>query len=85
MHIVYILKTHKDPAKTYVGITEDLEKRLKKHNDGLSYYSKRYAPWYVETYITFSNKMLAEDFEKYLKKGSGQAFTTKRLLPPRAK
>lgn len=85
MRIVYILKTHKDPAKCYIGITENLEKRLKQHNAELSYYSKRYTPWYVETYIVFSNKELAESFEKYLKAGSGQAFMTKRLLPARAK
>jgi len=83
MHIVYILKSHKDPAKCYVGITEDLEKRLEEHNSGLSYYSKRYAPWYVETFITFRDRKLAESFEVYLKKGSGQAFLTKRLLPRR--
>ena len=81
MHIVYILKSHKDAAKYYVGITTDLKKRLKEHNSGVSYYSKRYAPWYVETYIIFRNKKLAEEFEKYLKEGSGQAFLTKRLLP----
>lgn len=85
MHIVYILKSSKDPTKTYVGITEDLEKRLKEHNSGLSYYSKRYAPWYVETHVVFRDKELAESFENYLKEGSGQAFMTKRLLPPRAK
>jgi len=85
MYIVYILKTHKDLSKTYIGITEDLEKRLKEHNNGASYYSKRYAPWYIETYITFRDKGLAESFEKYLKEGSGQAFMTKRLLPPLAK
>ena len=83
MHIVYILKSHKDSIKCYIGITEDLEKQLKEHNDGLSYHSKRYAPWYVETYVTFRDKELAEEFEKYLKKGSGQAFLTKRLLPRR--
>jgi putative endonuclease len=85
MHIVYILKSRIDSSKTYVGITDNLEKRLKEHNAGLSYYSKRYAPWYVETHIVFSNKELAGSFEKYLKEGSGQAFMTKRLLPHRAK
>ena len=85
MHIVYILKTHKDHTKTYVGITEDLNKRLEEHNNGLSYYTKRYAPWYIETYVTFRDKGLAESFERYLKAGSGQAFMTKRLLPHQAK
>lgn len=81
MPIVYILKSYKDPVKYYVGITENLKKRLQEHNASLSYYSKRYAPWHVETYITFSDERAAEKFEKYLKKGSGQAFLTKRLLP----
>lgn len=85
MHIVYILKTTKEPTKTYVGTTEDLEKRLNEHNANLSNYSKRYAPWYVETYVVFRNKELAESFERYLKEGSGQAFMTKRLLPSKSK
>lgn len=81
MHIVYILKSHTAPSKTYVGITQNLEKRLKEHNEDKSYYTKRYAPWYVETYLVFNDKTTAESFEKYLKEGSGQAFMTKRLLP----
>jgi predicted GIY-YIG superfamily endonuclease len=80
MQIVYILKSDRDPRKTYVGITRDLENRLKEHNDGKSGYSKRYAPWHIETYITFVNDSLAESFEKYLKVGSGQAFLTKHLI-----
>lgn len=80
MHIVYILKSKKEPVKIYIGITNDLNKRLNEHNAGKSGYSKRYAPWEIETYITFKNKMLAENFEKYLKVGSGQAFLTKRLI-----
>jgi putative endonuclease len=83
MHIVYILKSRLNPSKTYTGITHDLEKRLKEHNEDKSYYTKRYAPWYVETYIVFNDKAMAEAFEKYLKEGSGQAFMTKRLLPLR--
>ena len=81
MHIVYILKSHVDSSKTYVGLTCNLEKRLKEHNEEESYYTKRYAPWHVETYIVFNGKTTAETFEKYLKVGSGQAFMTKRLLP----
>ena len=78
---VYILKSTKNPVKSYIGITQNLEQRLQEHNSGLSYYTKRYIPWDVETYIVFKNKGLAERFERYLKEGSGQAFLTKRLLP----
>jgi len=42
MHIVYILKSHVDSSKTYVGLTCNLEKRLKEHNEEESYYTKRY-------------------------------------------
>jgi predicted GIY-YIG superfamily endonuclease len=80
MQIVYILKSDKYPRKAYVGITRDLENRLKEHNDGKSGYSKRYAPWHIETYIAFVNDSLAESFEKYLKVGSGQAFLIKHLI-----
>ena len=78
--IVYIIKSIKYPSKHYVGITQDLKNRLKNHNRSQSAYSKRYAPWELETYIVFKNKILAEKFEKYLKEGSGHAFLKKRLI-----
>jgi len=80
MHIVYIIKSIKTPGKIYIGITRDLDKRLAEHNSGLSTYTKKFAPWEVETYITFKNQVLAERFERYLKVGSGQAFLIKHLL-----
>ena len=80
MHIVYVLISQKDANKYYIGLTDNLERRLKKHNSSQAYYSKRYAPWQIETYIAFRNKHLAAQFEKYLKSGSGHAFLKKRLL-----
>jgi len=44
MHIVYVLLSKKDPQKYYIGITENLDKRLKEHNNLESGYSKIYAP-----------------------------------------
>lgn len=80
MYIVYILISLRDPQQHYVGITADLERRLGEHNRSTSGYSRRYAPWKVETYIVFKNEILARDFEKYLKAGSGHAFLKKRLI-----
>ena len=80
MYIVYILLSTKDPQRYYIGITQDLEKRLNDHNSSTAGYAKRYAPWQIETYITFKNKYLAEEFEKYLKHGSGNAFLKKRFI-----
>jgi predicted GIY-YIG superfamily endonuclease len=80
MYIVYILISQKDYYKYYIGITTDLNKRLDKHNSNQSGYSKKYAPWEIETYVTFKNRFLAEKFEKYLKSGSGHAFLKKRFI-----
>ena len=80
MHIVYILISIKDTNRYYIGITDNLERRLGEHNRSQSGYSKRYAPWRVETSIAFRNEQLARDFEKYLKVGSGNAFLKKRLI-----
>ncbi len=80
MYIVYILRSIKKPEKIYVGYTEDLSKRLKEHNDKKSNYSNRYAPWKLETRITYRNRNKAKQFEKYLKSGSGFAFLKRRLI-----
>lgn len=80
MHIVYILTSKKYPDRYYIGITQNLENRIKEHNNGDSLYTKRYMPWELETYIVFKNKARAEEFEKYLKSGSGFSFLKRRLL-----
>jgi len=79
-HIVYILLSEKNQNRYYIGLTQNLELRLKFHNEGSDGYSKRYAPWKVETFITFQNEKKAIAFEKYLKAGSGQAFLKKRFI-----
>ncbi len=81
--IVYILRSEKYRKRLYIGLTEDLENRIKEHNHNESRYSKNYAPWDLETYIVFKDKSQAVSFEKYLKSGSGFAFLKKRLLPQR--
>lgn len=81
MHYVYILRSINNPKRLYIGRTQDVEKRLIEHNRGDSAYSKTYAPWELEAYVAFKNRELAEDFERYLKSGSGHAFLKKRFLP----
>jgi putative endonuclease len=36
-------------------------------------------PWRLVTYVAFSDRAKAEEFERYLKSGSGHAFANKRL------
>ena len=81
MHFVYILRSLNNSKRLYVGCTQDIEKRLIEHNRGDGAYSKTYAPWELEAYVAFKDRQVAEEFERYLKSGSGHAFLKKRLLP----
>ena len=79
-YFVYILRSLAEPSKTYVGFTEQIERRLKEHNAGSQVYSSRYAPWRLETYLAFSSRKLALKFERHLKTPSGKAFANKHLV-----
>ena len=81
MPVVYILRSLSHPERLYIGMTNDLESRLKSHNAAMSTYSKRYSPWELETSISLKDQKTAEDLERYLKSGSGCAFVKKHLLP----
>ena len=75
---VYILSC--DDGKTYVGCTKDLEDRLARHQRGSVPSTKDRRPVELITYLVFSDKYRAFEFEKYLKSGSGRAFLKKRLI-----
>ena len=64
----------------YVGCTNNLEERLKRHNAGYVRSTKYRTPLNIITSITFNDKYKAYAFEKYLKSGSGRAFLNKRLI-----
>jgi len=66
-------------GKRYIGITENLNKRLKEHNSGKSPYSSKYIPWQIVVALRFSDNHSAELFEKYLKSGSGYAFAKRHF------
>jgi predicted GIY-YIG superfamily endonuclease len=79
MRYVYLLQSKSSVDQRYVGATSDLKLRLTEHNAGKSPHTSKYAPWKLVTYIAFSDDQKAETFERYLKSGSGHAFTKKRL------
>lgn len=74
------MRSNNYPDQIYVGKTSDLKKRLSNHNCGTTHHTAKYAPWDLITYICFTDKMKAIEFEKYLKSGSGREFRNKRLL-----
>ena len=79
MTYVYILQSTTNPDRHYVGATADLRARLQKHNAGEVSHTSKHSPWTIKTYIAFTDKERAFAFEKYLKSGSGRAFTKKHL------
>ena len=79
MYHVYIIQSLNFPDRFYTGYTENIKKRLKSHNQGQDTYTNKYRPWKIKTYISFTEKQRALDFERYLKSPSGRAFAKKRL------
>lgn len=79
MYYVYLIRSLKYPAKTYIGYTNNLEQRLEKHNNGASIATTDFKPWKLITYIAFDDETKARSFEQYLKIGSGHAFAQRRL------
>ncbi len=81
MFYTYILRSQSHPQQLYTGSTTNLRTRLQAHNSGKSPHTSQFTPWTVVFYAAFPDKSLSHHFEKYLKTGSGRAFTSKHLLP----
>ena len=79
MKAVYILQSQSSPQRFYVGVTEDVLARLRKHNSGGVSHTSKYLPWRIKTCIAFADEERAFAFERYLKSPSGRAFASKRL------
>ncbi len=79
MHYVYLIASEKAPDERYVGLSNNLKSRLAEHNSGKSAHTSKYMPWRLVSYVAFSDRRKAEQFERYVKSGSGHAFANKRL------
>ncbi len=74
MRYVYLLESMQDPEQLYVGSTNDLTRRLAEHNSGKGRHTSKFAPWNCIVALRFADEAKANDFEQYLKTGSGRAF-----------
>lgn len=63
-----------------MGCTNNLEDRILRHNKGQVHFTRDKLPVELISYIAFTDKYKAYDFEGYLKSGSGIAFRNKRLI-----
>ncbi|HCP08347.1 MAG TPA: hypothetical protein DIT25_00925 [Candidatus Moranbacteria bacterium] len=76
MHYVYSLKCKEG---YYIGCTDDLKDRINRHAKGNVPATANRLPIKLEFYLAIENKYKAFEFEKYLKSGSGRAFTKKHF------
>lgn len=79
MHYVYLRQSIRHPERRYIGSTNDLKRRLAEHNAGKGEHTGKYRPWRLVTHAAFADTGRAQEFERYLKTGSGQAFVNRRL------
>ncbi len=76
MYYVYSLKC-KDGF--YIGCTDNLKERFERHQKGYVTATKNRLPINLNFYFAIDDKYKAFEFEKYLKSGSGRAFTLKHF------
>jgi putative endonuclease len=78
MYYVYVLQSKKD-NKLYTGATNDLRKRLERHNRAQSAYTKHRGPFELIYYEVCNNKHDMSTREKRLKSGYGKRYIKERL------
>jgi predicted GIY-YIG superfamily endonuclease len=76
---VYLIRSVRYTGQSYVGITCDVDARLREHNAGRSPHTSKYAPWRLVVAVRFENDARAAAFERYLKSGSGRAFAKRHF------
>ncbi len=70
MVVVYILQSHKDHGY-YIGITKNIDLRIKKHNAGQVFSTKSRKPWKIVLTEEFINYKEAREREIELKSYKG--------------
>jgi putative endonuclease len=74
---VYVLKSELF-KRYYVGITNNLSRRLTEHNNGKTRSTRYYLPWNLLFSESFETRTEARKREKYLKSGIGKEYIKKR-------
>ena len=77
---VYVIRSSMFPTRYYIGLTDDVVRRLTVHNSGGSSHTAKLRPWELVAAIEFTNEPSAVAFEKYLKSGSGRAFAKRHFV-----
>jgi predicted GIY-YIG superfamily endonuclease len=79
--VVYVLRNTDRRPQFYVGLTSEVNARLRDHNMGRCPHTATRRPWQLHVVIEFSDEQRAARFERYLKSGSGRAFAKRHFEP----
>ena len=72
-YFVYVLRSRKD-GKRYIGMTNDVARRLLQHNAGKVVSTKSRRPFVIEKIEEFLNIISARNRERYFKTAAGRRF-----------
>ncbi len=68
---VYILQSQTNAERFYIGLTDGLKDRLRRHNSGQVSHTTEFRPWRIKTAVAFTDRARASEFERYLKTPGG--------------
>ena len=78
MYSIYVIQSLVD-QRLYVGMSENVTRRIKEHNNGRVFSTKGYRPWKIVYTETIGDRSQTRIREKYLKSGSGKEWIKAKL------
>ncbi|MBY0376416.1 GIY-YIG nuclease family protein [Patescibacteria group bacterium] len=79
MYFVYVLKSKKD-SKFYYGFTDNLERRIKEHNNRGVRSTKSRGPFDLIYFENAGSIIEARKREKYFKSGFGRKYVKNKIM-----
>ena len=78
MYYVYVMQSEADWG-LYIGMSENLRRRFREHQQGESTSTQGRRPWKLIYYEAYLVKEDAEGRERFLKSGSGRKFLDQQM------
>jgi putative endonuclease len=65
--------------RIYIGMTNNLDRRMKEHTEGGNQSTKAFIPWAIIFFEVYSDRKSARVREKYLKSYRGRGFVRSKI------
>ena len=80
MKYVYLLQSISVPNQRYIGITADLDERIRTHNAGGSPHTSKYRPWKLALHLCFQDEQRIISPKAVVCWSRGQEFAVENVL-----